>query len=205
MRVRQFSRGSNRIGRMESFTVFMVVFKPVPELVDRHMRTVEVETDNGPQSLPNDFPRRVSTLLQEIAAACRAFDASRGHPELGVAISRNLLNGRDALIVRRLLPDGRYSRAMAELLSETGELDEHARAAFDAFAEAAAAQRLEVVAHDERGELGCFATFAAVRDRTDSDHFYYLARLLILEPEVRQWTDVRLESRAPASSADAPQ
>jgi hypothetical protein len=130
-------------------------------------------------------------------------EADRIDPEgdvtaLGVSRETNRLTGKGGVIVRRLLPGQRYSRPLAEVLSDTGELDDSSRNHFNWLGRGAGNRALEIWVHDDRRSPGSHpAAFAIVRQEEDDNRFWYLARLLVTPQEIAQWSnrDVEIGSR----------
>jgi hypothetical protein len=109
----------------------------------------------------------------------------------------NRVTGRRALVVRRFLPGGRYSRPLAELLSVNAELDVQSRSRFDRLRRSAASRGLEILVHERHNRMRLSrALFAIYRDGDDASNYWYLARLLVTNSEVAQWSDAFAEAGA---------
>jgi hypothetical protein len=156
---------------------FIVLFDQEPEAV-RHAYQTKVE----PFADVEAFETKARELLTALEIAARG-------DRLGLYERRNLLGGKLGLIIEEgwRPRDVVVTNTLAELLSDAPhELDDAAKERFDYFCWCALHQDLSAVVHamgDSR------VAFAAVVNKTDDDlELDYLARLLVTDGDVLQWS-----------------
>jgi hypothetical protein len=180
---------------LRRFYRYVVTRSPILPAVERDMRTLV--SVPGAALWPEDTDRerileRAVTVLRQIEEGQRELIEGRTETALGVGRATNHSTGQCALIVRRLLPGGRYSGPLAELLTTNGELDEASKEGFGWLKAAAAQSRLEIRVYEQADEEHPrLAAFAILR-RPDEE-FWYLARLLVTPHEIGQWREPFLE------------
>lgn len=161
--------------------------------VQRDMRTIGPRRNDlsAIDASMSDLIGRASAVIDQLEQG--ELDIIPGEKELtalAVGSMSNRVTGKRALIVRRFLPGGRYSRPLAELLSVNAELDVQSRSRFDRLRRSAASRGLEILVHERRSRTRLRrAAFATFRDEDDARNYWYLARLLVTNSEVAQWSD----------------
>jgi hypothetical protein len=176
---------------------WLVWFAPLGADLLRDVRTCSraKEDPNGVEADPAFYVGASAGVLEQIEAAARELSAPGG-PETRLAFTedRNRLTGTSAVIVRRVLAGGRFSRPLAELVTSSGLLDDAALDSEQYLGWVASSGRLEIVIHAEgKKPRAPRISFAVVRLRDEPRSFGYLARLLLTDFEICQWVDPELE------------
>lgn len=179
---------------------WMISADAVPPRARSEMRTVDplhrVGAPRQGETDPCFLVASADFLLGELEIAAREMAGGEAtHTRFGFFEARNDATGELGIIVRKLLPPGRYSKPLAEVLSPSGRFTEETRFLTNRLAWNAARGRLEIAVCEELDQKRPRpAAFAAIENAEVPGTLHLLARLLVTPFEISQWTVPAIEN-----------